>query len=71
MRRRRMVTNTETYRIHNDMRARVQVGHSISVNDNLVPFVASLLDPARLADRLRGHRVRIRHATASLEDGIG
>ena len=47
MRQRRMVTNTETYdRIYYDMWAKVVAAHSISVNDNYVPFVAPLLDPA-------------------------
>ncbi len=47
MRRRRMATNTETYdRIYHDMWATVVAGHSISINDNYVPFVAPLLDPA-------------------------
>ena len=47
MRRRRMATNTETYdRIYLDMWATVSAGHSISINDTYVPFVAPLLDPA-------------------------
>jgi asparagine synthetase B (glutamine-hydrolysing) len=47
MRRRRMATNAETYdRIYHDMWATVAAGHAISVNDNYVPFVAPLLDPA-------------------------
>jgi hypothetical protein len=47
MRRRRMATNTETYDlIYHDMWATVAAGHGISVNDNYVPFVAPLLDPA-------------------------
>ncbi len=47
MSRRRMGTNTETYdRIYYDMWARIQAAHSISINDNYVPFVAPLLDPA-------------------------
>jgi asparagine synthetase B (glutamine-hydrolysing) len=46
MNRRRMGTNTETYdRIYYDMWARIQAAHSISINDNYVPFVAPLLDP--------------------------
>ncbi len=47
MRRRRMATNTETYdRIYYEMRMAVVAAHAISVNDNYVPFVAPLLDPA-------------------------
>ena len=47
MRQRRMDTNTETYdRIYYEMRMASGVAHSISENDNYVPFVAPLLDPA-------------------------
>ena len=47
MRQRRMPTNTETYdRIYYEMRMAVIAAHAISVNDNYVPFVAPLLDPA-------------------------
>jgi asparagine synthetase B (glutamine-hydrolysing) len=47
MRQRRMATNTETYdRIYYEMRMAVVAAHAISVNDNYVPFVAPLLDPA-------------------------
>ncbi len=47
MRQRTMATNTETYdRIYYELRERGATGHAISVNDNYVPFVAPLLDPA-------------------------
>jgi asparagine synthetase B (glutamine-hydrolysing) len=47
MRDRTMATNGETYdRIYHDMWARVVAAHGISINDNYVPFVAPLLDPA-------------------------
>jgi asparagine synthetase B (glutamine-hydrolysing) len=47
MRNRRMATNTETYdRIYYEMRMTAIAAHAISVNDNYVPFVAPLLDPA-------------------------
>ncbi len=47
MRQRRMPTNTETYdRIYYEMRMAVVAAHAISMNDNYVPFVAPLLDPA-------------------------
>ncbi|MEX1265195.1 MAG: asparagine synthase-related protein [Actinomycetota bacterium] len=47
MRGRTMATNTETYdRIYYEMRMAVIAAHAISVNDNYVPFVAPLLDPA-------------------------
>jgi asparagine synthetase B (glutamine-hydrolysing) len=47
MRQRKMATNTETYdRIYYEMRMAVGAAHAISINDNYVPFVAPLLDPA-------------------------
>ena len=47
MRQRTMATNTETYdRIYYEMRMAAGVAHAISQNDDYLPFVAPLLDPA-------------------------